>query len=139
MTLLPSADVLLRHLAWPTLVRVMDGRGGGRGCTALLIHVVSQGRALPLAWRVRHAPKGPFPADLPIAWVERISGRLPAGTPVVWLGDGACDGARLQQTLPQAGWSYAGRPAPSTVATWPGAPFRLDALGACRQPGRLSA
>jgi hypothetical protein len=37
---LPSAEVLLRHLAWQTVVLVMDGSGVGRGCTALMIHVV---------------------------------------------------------------------------------------------------
>jgi DDE family transposase len=134
---LPYADVLLRHLALPTLVLVMDGSGVGRGCTALMIHGVYKGRALPLAWRVRQAPKGHFPEELHIALVELISGLLPAGTPVVLLGDGEFDGTRLQQTLQQAGWSYACRTATSTVATWEGEPFRLDALGACLKPGRL--
>lgn len=46
MYFLPYADVLLRHLAWQTLVLVMDGSGVGRGCTALMIHVVYKGRAL---------------------------------------------------------------------------------------------
>src|SRR5262249_58232016 len=100
---LPYADVLLRHLAWQTVVLVMDGRGVGRWCPALMIHVVYKGRALPLAWRVRQAPKGHFPEELHIALVELISGRLPAGTPVVLLGDGECDGTRFQQTLQQAG------------------------------------
>ena len=36
---LPYADVLLRHLALQTVL-VMDGSGVGRGCTALMIHVV---------------------------------------------------------------------------------------------------
>jgi Transposase DDE domain len=134
---LPYADVLLRHLAWQTLVLVMDGSGVGRGCTALMIHVVYKGRALPLAWRVRQAPKGHFPEDLHIALVELISGLLPAGAQVVLLGDGEFDGTRLQQTLQQVGWSYACRTAMSTVATWEGETFRLDALGACLKPGRL--
>jgi hypothetical protein len=38
---LPYADVLLRPLAWQTVVLVMDGSGVGRGCTALMLHVVS--------------------------------------------------------------------------------------------------
>ena len=38
---LPYADVLLRHLALQTVVLVMDGSGVGRGCTALMLHVVS--------------------------------------------------------------------------------------------------
>jgi Transposase DDE domain len=134
---LPYAEVLLRHLAWQTVVLVMDGSGVGRGCTALMIHVVYKGRALPLAWRVRHAPKGHFPEELHIALVTLIRELIPAGTQVVLLGDGECDGTRLQQTLQQAGWSYACRTATSTVATWAGETFRLDALGACLKPGRL--
>lgn len=134
---LPYADVLLRHLALQTVVLVMDGSGVGRGCTALMIHVVYKGRALPLAWRVRQAPKGHFPEELHIALVELIGGLIPAGAQVVLLGDGEFDGTRLQHTLQQAGWSYACRTATSTVATWEGEPFRLDALGACLKPGKL--
>jgi Transposase DDE domain len=134
---LPYADVLLRHLALQTVVLVMDGSGVGRGCTALMIHVVSKGRALPLAWRVRQAPKGHFPEELHIALVDLISGLIPAGTPVVLLGDGEFDGPKLQHTLQQAGWSYACRTATSTVALWESETFRLEALGACLKPGRL--
>ena len=137
MYFLPYADVLLRHLALQTVVLVMDGSGVGRGCTALMIHVVYKGRALPLAWRVRHAPKGHFPEELHNALVELIRGLIPAGGQVVLLGDGAFDGTRLQHTLQQAGWSYACRTATSTVATWESETFRLDALGACLKPGRL--
>src|SRR5438046_3266838 len=57
---LPYADVLLRHLALQTVVLVMDGSSVGRGCTALMLHVVYKERALPLAWRVRQAPEGPL-------------------------------------------------------------------------------
>ena len=134
---LPYADLLLRHLALQTLVLVMDGSGVGRGCTALMIHVVYKGRALPLAWRVRQAPKGHFPEELHIALVELISGLIPAGTQVVLRGDGEFDGTRLQHTLQQAGWAYACRTATSTVATWAGETFRLDALGSCLKPGQL--
>jgi hypothetical protein len=38
--LLPSADSLRRHLAVQTVVLVMDGSGIGRGCPALMLHVV---------------------------------------------------------------------------------------------------
>src|SRR4029434_145092 len=61
---LPYAEVLLRHLALQTLVLVMDGSRVARGCTALMIHVIDKGRALPLAWRVRQGPKGHVPEDL---------------------------------------------------------------------------
>jgi hypothetical protein len=86
---------------------------------------------------VRQAPQGHCPADLHSALVDLISGLLPVGAQVVLLGDGACNGPRLQQTLQQAGWSYACRTATSTVATGAGEPCRLDALGSCLKPGRL--
>jgi DDE family transposase len=136
---LPYADVLLRHLALQTVVLVMDGSGVGRGCTALMIHVVYKGRALPLAWRVRQAPKGHFPEDLHIAVVELMREVIPEGAKVVFLGDGEFDGTALQATLNEAGWSYACRTAMSTVATWEGETFRLDTLGACSKPGTLIA
>ncbi len=115
----------------------MDGRVVGRGCLALMLHVVSQGRALPLAWRVRHSPKGPCPEDLHIAMVKRMRTGLPAGATVILLGDGACDGTALQARLNAVSWSYVCRTALSTTATWEGKPFRLDGLGACLQPGTL--
>src|SRR6267378_4321095 len=139
MYFLPYADVLLRHLALQTVVLVMDGSGVGRGCTALMIHVVYKGRALPLAWRVRQAPKGHFPEDLHIAMVELMREVIPAGAHVVFLGDGEFDGTALQATLNEAGWSYACHTARSTTATWDGTPFRLDTLGACSKPGTLIA
>jgi hypothetical protein len=134
---LPYADVLLRHLALQTVVLVMEGSGVGRGCTALMIHVVYKGRALPLAWRVRQAPKGHFPEDLHIAVVELMCEVIPEGAKVVFLGDGEFDGTALQDTLNKMGWSYVCRTAMSTPATWDGQTFRLDTLGACLKPGRL--
>jgi len=136
---LPYAEILLMHLAVETLVLVMDGSVVGRGCAALMIHVIYKGRALPLAWRVRQGPKGHFPEDLHIALVELMHACLPEGTQVVFLGDGEFDGTALQETLHKAGWCYACRTAQSTVATWAGVTFRLDTLGACSKPGTLIA
>jgi len=115
----------------------MDGRVVGRGCMALMIHVVSKGRALPLAWRVRHSPKGHCPEALHIEVVELISQLIPEGAKVVFLGDGEFDGTELQRTLHEMGWSSVCRTAMSTTATWNGQTFRLDTLGACLKPGRL--
>ena len=69
----PSADLWLSPLALQPVVLVMDGSVGGRGGNALMIHVVYQGRALPLAWRVRPGPQGHFPEDLHIALVELVT------------------------------------------------------------------
>jgi len=134
---LPYADVLLSHLALQTLVLVMDGSGVGRGCTALMIHVVYKGRALPLAWRVRQVPKGHCPEDLHIALVELVNGLIPAGAQVVLLGDGEFDGTALQHTVHDAGWSYVCRTGNHMTASWDGEPFRLDTVGSCIKPGTL--
>jgi hypothetical protein len=139
MYFIPYVETLLIHLALETLVLVMDGSVVGRDCTALMIHVLYKGRALPLAWRVRQGPKGHFPEDLHIAVVELIREVIPEGAQVVFLGDGEFDGTALQATLNEAGWSYACRTALSTVATWEGTTFRLDTLGACSKPGTLIA
>jgi Transposase DDE domain len=139
VSFLPSVDLLVTQWALETLVVVMDGSVVGRGCLALRLHVVYKGRALPLAWRVRHSPKGHCPAELHSAMVVLLSTLIPEGATVVFLGDGEFDGTRLQATLSAMGWSYVGRTAMSTTAMWEGEPLRLDVLGACLQPGRLIA
>ena len=117
----------------------MAGSGVGRGGGARMRHVLSQGRALPLAWRVRPCPKGPVPADLPIAWGELVLALSPAGTQGVCLGDGACDGIPRPETRNEAGWGYAGRTSTGHTATWADEPLHGNALGACLTPGRLIA
>jgi hypothetical protein len=135
----PYAQVLLANLALQTLVLVIDGSGVGRGCGALMIHVVYKGRALPLAWLVRHGKKGHFPEDWHIALVEQVQELLPAEAHVVLLGDGEFDGTDFQHTLEEAGWSYVCRTGCHLTASWEGEAFRLDALGACSKPGTLIA
>ena len=103
---IPYAEVLLAHLALQTLVLVMDGSVVGRGCIALMIHVVYKGRALPLAWLVRQGKKGHFPEDLHIAVVKQVRDLLPPGAQVVVLGDGEFDGTTLQHTVQEYGWAY---------------------------------
>jgi hypothetical protein len=134
---LPYAEILLQCLALETLVLVMDGSGVGRGCCALMIHAIYQGRALPLAWVVRQCPKGHAPEALHIELVELVMELIPEGTKVVFLGDGEFDGIALQDTMNEAGWFYACRTAKSTVATWEGVKFNLDLLGSSIKPGML--
>jgi len=83
----------------------MDGRVVGRGCLALMLHVVYKGRALPLAWRVRQSPKGHCPEERPMAMVDLMSTVVPKEATVVFLGDGECDGAALQARLSAVGWA----------------------------------
>jgi hypothetical protein len=136
---LPYAEFLLTRLALPTLVLVLDSSVVGRGCIALMLHVVYHGRALPWAWIVRRGTKGHFPEALHIALVKHVHPFIPAGVPVVLLGDGAFDGTGLQHTLDTMGWSYVCRTGMQMTATWQGQPFRLDPVGTCLRPGRLVA
>jgi len=84
----PAVESLLTPFALETLVVVMDGSVVGRGCLALMLHVVYKGRALPLAWRVRHRPKGPCPEERHIAMVKLLRTGIPRG------GQGGLSGRR---------------------------------------------
>ena len=89
---LPYAAVLLTQLALETLVLVMDGSGVGRGCCALMMHVIYKGRALPLAWRVRKGPKGHFPEAMHIELIALIAGKRSRGSEAA-----TADGAKPDQ------------------------------------------
>jgi Transposase DDE domain len=134
---LPYAEMLLSCLALETLVVVMDVSGVGRGCRALMLHVIYKGRALPLTWVVRQCPKGHAPEALHIELVDLIRELIPEGSKVVFLGDGEFDGTALQQTMNDAGWWYACRTAKRTVATWEDLTFHLDFLGGSIKRGML--
>jgi hypothetical protein len=136
---IPFAEVLLTHLALPTLVLVMDGSVVGRGCVALMLHVVYKGRALPLGWQVRKGAKGHFPEDLHLALVAQVYKLIPPGASVVVLGDGEFDGTRLQHTMQAYGWSYVVRTGSHITVMWDGDRFRCDTVAACIKPGTLVA
>jgi len=133
----PYAEVLLRHLALQTLVLIIDGSVVGRGCVALMRHVVYKGRVLPLAWQVRTGKKGHFPEDLHIALVKQVHKLIPLGASVVLLGDGEFDGTTLQQTLQDAPWSSVVRTGSNITVMWDGERFRCETVAACLKPGTL--
>lgn len=135
----PYAEVLWAHLAVQTLVLVIDGSVVGRGCVALMIHVVYKGRALPLAWGVRRGKKGHLPAALHIALITPLQELIPPGAHVVVLGDGECDGTDLQRTWQDAGWSYVVRTGSNITVAWDGDTFRCETVGACIKPGTVVA
>lgn len=133
----PYVEVLLRHLALQTLVVVMDGSVVGRRCVALMMHVVYQGRALPLVWQVRRGKKGHFPEDMHVALVEQLYDLIPTGAQVVLLGDGEFDGIHLQQTVQEYHWSYVVRTGSHITVEWDGERFRCETVAACIKPGTL--
>ncbi len=133
----PFAEILLTSLALQTLVVVMDGSVVGRGCVALMAHVVYKGRALPLAWLVRPGKKGHFPEDLHGELVKQVRTLIPPGAQVVLLGDGEFDGTTLQHTVQTYGWSYVVRTGSHITVRWEEANFRCETVAACIKPGTL--
>ena len=133
----PYAEVLLAHLACQTLVLVIDGSVVGRGCVALMIHVVYKGRALPLAWVVRRGKKGHFPEALHLALLKQVQEFITPGAQVVVLGDGEFDGTSFQHALQEAGWSYVCRTGSNITVVWGGKSFRCDTVASCIKPGTL--
>ena len=124
----PYAEVLLGHLALQTLVVIIDGSVVGRGCVALMMHVVYKGRALPLVWQVRKGKKGHFPEDMHMALVAQLHDLIPPGAQVVLLGDGEFDGTQLQQTVQAYDWSYVVRTGSHISVVWDGESFRCDTV-----------
>jgi hypothetical protein len=118
---------------------VIAGRVVGRGGGALMRPVVSQGRALPLAWQVRQGKQGHCPEDLQSALVEPGSALRPAGARVLVLGDGALDGTRLQDTGQEDCWSSVVRTGSHIPVVWDGDSCRCETVAACITPGPLGA
>ncbi|PDW00406.1 hypothetical protein [Candidatus Chloroploca asiatica] len=92
---LPVARELLRTLASQPIHVVMDGSTVGRGCLALVVSVLYQGRALPLCWLVVSAPKGHFPQETHRKLLVQVQQIMPVGVRVIFLGDGKFDGTHL--------------------------------------------
>jgi len=130
---LPFAQAVLTCLAqWP-LVLVMDGSTVGRGCVTLMLSVVYQRRALPIAWVVIRGRKGHFPEDTHIALLEEVHSWIPAAAQVIFLGDGEFDGTTLQATLDDWDWKYVCRTAKNTILSIAGAEFSFEDVDL--QPG----
>ncbi len=125
---LPVAEALLATLAHQPLVLVLDGSVVGRGCVALMLSVVYQGRALPVAWVVVHGTKGHFPQETHCALIAQIQHLIPPTAEVPVLGDGEFDGTALQAALRQLHWPYVCRTAPNLIMTVYGRQLHIGAL-----------
>jgi len=108
---LPFAQTLIHSLAHVPLVLVIDGSTVGRGCVALVVSLVYQGRALPIAWLVVTGRKGHFAEDTHIRLVQQVQALVPPDATVIFLGDGEFEGPGLQAALTTIGWSYVCRTA----------------------------
>jgi hypothetical protein len=126
---LPFAEPLLRSLAARPLGLIMDGSTVGRGCLTLMVSVVYQQRALPIAWLVVKGRKGHFPEDTHLALLEQVHALIPAEAQVVFLGDGEFDGVQLQGAVDAYGWHYVSRTAKNIVLCQADKEFGFESVG----------
>jgi hypothetical protein len=131
---LPFADVLLRSLAErQSLLLAMDGSEVGRKCLTLMLSVIYQKRALPIAWIVIKGSKGHFPEETHIELLKQAYPIIPAGADVIFVGDGEFDGIDFQATLAGYSWRYVCRTAHNAQLGAEGEYFSFAELGV--QPG----
>lgn len=110
---LPFACQILEALShWP-LVLVMDGSQAGRGCMVLMVGVLYQKRALPIAWLVYKGKKGHASAQRHIQALEKVRPLLPQGSEVVLLGDAEYDTTEMLDWIKKnTTWKYVFRTSP---------------------------
>ena len=104
-----------------------------------MMHVVSKGRALPLAWQVRQGKKGHCPEALHSALVKQVHTLIPLGASVVGRGDGEFEGTTLQHTLQDYHGSYVVGTGSPILVLGDGERFRCETVAACLKPGTLVA
>ncbi|MFT5262537.1 MAG: hypothetical protein ACI8YQ_001268 [Polaribacter sp.] len=82
------------------LVLAIDGSAIGKSCTALMISIIWRGRAIPISWLVRKAPKGHFPQEMHVALINQVAllfdSIIQTECRIILLGDGEFDGTQLQ-------------------------------------------
>jgi hypothetical protein len=110
---LPFARQILEALSqWP-LILVMDGSQVGRGCMVLMIGVLYQKRALPVAWLVYKGKKGHTSAKRHIQALEKVLPLLPKESTVVLLGDAEYDTTEMITWVEKnTSWEYVLRTSP---------------------------
>ena len=110
---MPFARQILEALAHLPLVLVMDGSQAGRGCMVLMVGVLYQKRALPIAWLVYKGKKGHASAERHIQALEKVLPLLPKESQVVLLGDAEYDTTEmLEWTEKKTAWKYVLRTSP---------------------------
>lgn len=110
---MPFARQILEALAHLPLVLVMDGSQAGRGCMVLMIGVVYQKRALPIAWLVYKGKKGHASAERHIQALEKVMPLLPKDSQVILLGDAEYDTTEMLAWIEKnTSWQYVLRTSP---------------------------
>jgi hypothetical protein len=110
---MPFARQILEALSHLPLVLVMDGSQAGRGCMVLMVGVIYQKRALPIAWLVYKGKKGHASAERHIQALEKVIPLLPKGSQVILLGDAEYDTTEMLVWIEKnTSWQYVLRTSP---------------------------
>jgi hypothetical protein len=110
---MPFARQILEALCHMPLVLVMDESQAGRGCMVLMVGVLYQKRALPIAWLVYKGKKGHASADRHIQALAKVCPLLPEGSEVVLLGDAEYDTTEMLAWIEKnTVWKYVLRTSP---------------------------
>lgn len=110
---LPFARQILEALSHLPLVLVMDGSQAGRGCMVLMVGVLYQKRALPIAWLVYKGKKGHTGGKRHIEVLKKVLPLLPEGSEVVLLGDAEYDTTEMIDWVEKnTVWQYVLRTSP---------------------------
>ncbi len=110
---MPFARQILEALSHQPLVFVMDGSQAGRGCMVLMVGVLYQKSALPIAWLVYKGKKGHATADRHIQALEKIIPLLSQDSQVVLLGDAEYDTTEMLAWIEKnTSWQYVSRTSP---------------------------
>src|SRR6266542_801203 len=110
---MPFARQILEALSHMPLVLVMDGSQAGRGCMVLMIGVVYQKRALPIAWLVYKGKKGHASAERHIQALEKVMPLPPKDSQVILLGDAEYDTTEMLAWIEKnTSWQYVLRISP---------------------------
>lgn len=110
---LPFITVILQQLAQVgPLVLAMDGSVTGRKCMTLMVSVIHNNRAIPIAWVTVKGSKGHLPEETHLELLNKVKPLIPDEAGVVFLGDGEFDGNRLQAAINnEENWEYVCRTA----------------------------
>lgn len=126
---LPYIDDLLSALAGHDIAIAMDGSDIGRGCMVMMVSLIYNNRAIPLAWVVFERPKGHASAEEHIALLEQVEPILPTESTVIFLGDGEFDSVELQKFIAaKPKWEYVCRTAKNTLVYFEDEWLSLDSI-----------
>jgi hypothetical protein len=126
---LPFIDPLIQALARSgSLTLAMDGSQTGRNCMTLMVSVIYDKRAIPIAWHTVKGSKGHLSEENHIALLNKVVAFIPDNSHVVFLGDGEFDGILLQAAITEAGWEYVCRTAKNRIIVDGDDQFTLDEI-----------